>query len=548
MMDKQQMVAKAKALIANSEPEEALDLVSAFLQQDPKHGVLYREALRIAAFFNKTKKEEGRGTISFENAKLSYNQINDSLLNLIAFIENGDLNPEALTPPDTSWKGYYRSHKWQIITAFSTLLIALAALWWVYQNSQDNKAAIEDSKLTVMDCPFPQGDAFNIMLLRFFLPGGGDLYPEGLIAEQLESFCSANQIKAAIEIMKKPEKPDRLMDYATADTIGKMCKAKMVIWGRAEKNGTESEIKTRFKYLGTDGDIALSQIKWQGENQLGAEKTLSSLVSQGELFEDIEKVILLVQGIIATETDKTQLAMNSLENLDMHDSTALLVKGMVLAENYLKVGDNPKALATYDSVLNTHPDYWLARNNKGMLEMQQGDYLSAIEDLSAVIEKKPDNAGLLLARGRAFEMSEQLLPAREDYQKVVDLKAEEAPAAGKLLESAQLKIDKYQEIIEQVEQKDVRRRTAKDTLAIVEAHRSLGQNEQANKLVANSRITHPADPFLLAQQVETLLRQRKKAEAQKVVKDAEKTGVKKEEIAKKSKNLTVKRFLLKGLD
>ena len=106
----------------------------------------------------------------------------------------------------------------------------------------------------------------------------------------------------------------------------------------------------------------------------------------------------------------------------------------------------------------------------------------------------------------------------------------------------------YQQIIEQVEQKDVRRRTAKDTLAIVEAHRSLGQNEQANKLVANSRITHPADPFLLAQQVETLLRQRKKAEAQKVVKDAEKTGVKKEEIAKKSKNLTVKRFLLKGLD
>lgn len=543
MEDKQQILAKAKAHIANSEPDGALDLLRAFLQNQPRYDRLYREALRIAAFYNKTKKEEERGTISFDNAKLNYNQINDSLLDLVGFIETDDLNPAVLQAPANPWQAYYLSHKWQIITAISTLLIALAVLWWVFEGNQQGATTAADNIVTPADCPFQKDDLFNIMLLRFFLPGGGDLAPEGLIAEQLEGFCNANKIAADIEIMKKPEKPDRLADFATADTIGKMCRAKMVIWGRAEKSGPTSEIKTRFKYIGAEGNIALSQIKWQGENQLGAEKTLSSLVSQGELFDDIEKVILLVQGIIASESDNTQLAMRSLENLDTKDSTALLVKGMVLAENYFKTGDNPKALAAYDSVLTTHPDYWLARNNKGMLEMQQGDYLSAIEDLSAVIVKKPDNTDMLLARGRAYELSEQLLPARADYQKVAELKSDNSSEAVKLLRNTEEKIDKYQKIIEQVEQKDVRRRTRQDTLAVLDAHSHLGQNDRTIELVARSRKTRPADPALLAREVETLLRQRKKAEAKRIVTDAVKKGVKKEEIAQKSNSAAVRRFL-----
>jgi tetratricopeptide (TPR) repeat protein len=543
-MDQQQLAEKARPLIDNLETGKALELVKGFLKEDKKYRLLYNEAIRISAFFNQTRKGEARGTLSYETVKLNDNQINESLLDLIGYIESGDLRPEALQTPANPWQAYYQSHKWLVVTAISTLLIAVAVVVWLFKNGA-SEAEEENAEITSQDCPFTSDEAFNILLLRFYLPGG-ELSPEGLIAGQLESFCAANNIAAAVEIMKKPEKPDRLLDYAVADTLGKLCRAKLVIWGQAEKSGAMSEIKTRFKYIGTEGNLALSQIKWQGENQLGAEKTLSSLVSQGELFADIEKVILLVKGIIATESDKAQLALDNLENLDLPgDSVGILVKGMVLAENYLKMGDSTKALSAYDTVLNTHPDYWLARNNRGMLAMQAGNYLEAIEDINAALEKQPDNSNMLLAVGRAYEQSNQLYPAKTAYEKVVRLKEDNAADAAKLLDATTLKIERNERIIKEVEQKNAAQRNLADTLAVVDAHLSLGQNERANQLITSTRKDRPKDPNLVALEVESLLRQRKTAEAEKVVDEAVKTGVRENEILRKTQGKAARRFLMK---
>lgn len=544
-MDKRQVAQQARSLVDNLETGKALDLVKDFLKDDQKYRLLYNEALRISALYNQTRKGEERGTLSYDNIKLNDNQINESLLNLIDYIERDELNPEALKAPATPWQIYYQSHKWQIITAIPTLLIAVVVLVWVLQNGK-NKEEKENAEITSQDCPFTSDEVFNIMLLRFYLPGG-DLSPEGLIAGQLESFCAANNIAADVEIMKKPEKPERLLDYPIADTLGKLCKAKMVIWGQAEKSGAVSEIKTRFKYIGTEGNLALSQIKWQGENQLGAEKTLSSLVSQGELFADIEKVILLVKGIIATESNNSELALENLENLNLPvgDSVGILVKGMVLAENYLKMGDSTKALSAYGTVLNTHPNYWLARNNRGMLEMQSGAYLEAIEDISAALEKRPEDPNLLMAVGKAYESSNQLYPAKDAYEKVVKLKKENAEDASRLLNATTIKIEQNERIIKQLEQKNASQRNLNDTLAIVDAHLNLGQNEKASQIISSARKERPKDANLVGLEVETLVRQRKNAEAEKVVEEAVKTGVKENEIIRKTEGKAAKRFLLK---
>ncbi len=544
-MDKRQLAEQARLLIDNLEAGKALDLVKGFLKDDKKYSLLYNEALRISAFYNQTRKGEERGTLSYETTKLNDNQINESLLNLIDYIEKDELSPEALKTPATPWQLYYQSHKWQIITAIPTLLIAVALLIWVLKNNT-NEEEKENAEITSQDCPFTNDGVFNIMLLRFYLPGG-ELSPEGLIAGQLESFCAANNIAADVEIMKKPEKPDRLLDYPIADTLGKLCRAKMVIWGQAEKSGAVSEIKTRFKYIGEQGNIALSQIKWQGENQLGAEKTLSSLVSQGELFADIEKVILLVKGIIATESNNSQLALDNLENLDLPagDSVGILVKGMVLAENYLKMGDSTKARSAYDTVLNTHPNYWLARNNRGLLEMQSGDFLEAIDDINVALEKRPEDPNMLLAVGKAYEESNQLYPAQDAYEKVVKLKKENAEDATMLLNATTIKIEQNERIIKQLEEKNASQRNFNDTLAIVDAHLNLGQNEQANQLISTVRKERPKDPNLVALEVETLVRQRKTAEAEKVVKEAVRTGVKENEIMRKTDGKAARRFLLK---
>ncbi len=543
-MNKQQLLDKAKALVANSSIGEALDLVKNFLQNDRKYKTLHKEALRLLAFYNKTKREEENDLISFDNAKISYNQTTDRLLNLLGFIEADNLSPDALKEPLTPWQMYYQSHKWQVLSAIPTLLIAIAVLVWALK--KDSVTPQEDTPITESDCPFVDDSDFKIMLLRFYIIAGDNLAPEGLIAEQLETFCSQNNIEAEIEIMQKPKKPDRLINYDDANELGKMCKAKLVVWGRAEKNGAVTEIKTRYRYLGNEGDIEFSQIKWQGEDQIGAEKTFSTLVTQGELLDDIENVILLVQGIIASDADDSQLALANLEKLETSDSTAILLKGMVEAENHLKQGNNEKAIAAYDDVLNTHPNYWLARNNRGLLEMEEGENLKAIEDLSAALEKRPDDADMLLAIGHAYENSDQLYQAKAAYEKVALMESDRSEEASKSLKATQVKIERHERAIKRVEQKNAIQRSRQDTMALLDAHRNLGQTEKTAVLLNNTRLFRPTDPAVVANRIEILLRERKKDEAKKVLDTALRQGVRKEDIVSKCKERTVKSFVLKG--
>ena len=544
-MNKQQLLDEAKALVAKSSLGEALDVVKNFLKNDRKYKTLHKEALSLLAFYNKTKREEENDLISFDNAKVNYNQTTDRLLNLLGYIEADDFSPAALKPPTTPLQAYYQSHKWQVLTAIPTLLIAIVLLVWALK--KDNGAAIEEEgPVTIEDCPFMDNTDFKIMLLRFFLPAGGELSPEGLIAEQLETFCIDNGIRAEIEIMQKPKKPDRVINYDDANNLGILCNAKMVVWGRAEKSEATTEISTRYRYLGDGGDISFSQIKWQGQDQVGAEKTLSSLVTQGELLDDIENVILLVQGIIASDANDPQLALDNLEKLKTDDPKSVLLKGMVEAENHLKQGDNQKAISAYDDVLDSHPDYWLARNNRGMLEMQEGENLKAIEDLTAALDKKPDNPDMLFALGHAYENSDQLYMAKSVYQKVVLLKTDKEEEASQSLRDTEMKIKKHERAIEQIERKNLTRRTQHDTMTLLDARRNLGQTEKTAVLLNNTRLFRPTDPAVVATRIENLLREHNKTEAKKVLDTALQQGVKQEDIANNCKEKTVKNFVLKG--
>ena len=254
-----------------------------------------------------------------------------------------------------------------------------------------------------------------------------------------------------------------------------------------------------------------------------------------------------MQGIIASDANQPQLALDNLEKLDTKDSTALLMKGMVQAENHLKQGDDKKALNAYDKVLETHPNYWLALNNRGVLEMQAGENLQAIEDLSVALTKRPDDPNMLLALGKAYENSEQLLPAKAAYEKVIALKSDNAPQAIRLLEATKIKIIKNEDAIRRIERKDVSRRTIRDTIALLDANRNLGQNDRTTSLLTNIKLIRPSDPALVAREVETLLRQRNEEAAKKVMADAIKKGMKKEDIANNCRDISVKKFVLKGI-
>ena len=73
-----------------------------------------------------------------------------------------------------------------------------------------------------------------------------------------------------------------------------------------------------------------------------------------------------MRQVTALQPSKCWKAMNAPE-----DTTAHLLKGMVLAEDYITSNQDEK-LGILQPIIEVHPEYPLARNNRGILNYQKG--------------------------------------------------------------------------------------------------------------------------------------------------------------------------------
>jgi tetratricopeptide (TPR) repeat protein len=539
-MDKQTLIRTASALIAEAETGKAIDLVKDFLKNDSRYQVLYREAVHLSAQFSKTKKDEEKGIVSFDNAKLAYSQVNNSMLSLLDYIETDNLNPDTISAPMTGWRAVFQSNIKLILIAAPLLIISAAVLVILLRidKPDDGNGSVQN----VEACPvnFQEGME-NILVLPFFRPAGDVIQPEGLIVERLEEFGNRLNLSSSIDVeLCSNFSPKKLLNYDEADKMGRDNKARLILWGRAEKGAGNTVIKTRFKYLGENDTIQFNRLRWQGEKQIVTDKVLSIITSEGELTNDVEATLMLALGIIAHQTGNKEGAIAALEAAIVTDSTSILQKNMLLADTYIDAKQPDKARAALDTLLVTHPKYWLGRANRATLSMQAGDYLTAVDDLTVALEKKPDEPDLLLARGRALLKSEQLYPARQDFEKFVQKNPQrEAEVKDDLMETNK-RILANETILRQIKTKPSSNLTRKDYIAGADASRQLGDSQTTRQYVTKGLEVAKDNPKLIAIQIDNLLREKKKEEAKSVFRDALRRGVKKEEITKHS--LAVKKM------
>lgn len=538
-MTKQLLLVQARAYISDAEPGKALDLVEEFLKGEKRYKNLYRSSLQLSAQLNKVKRDEERSVISFENAKLAYNQVSDQLLTLLDHIENDNLNPEPSGPEASLLKTAYQSNKLLFLLGLPSLLLSVVVLLLLFREggNKDEDAAVAQLEECVITFP---DTTLNIMLLPFFRPSADPIQVEGLILERLEDVSSRLGLRTDVELCQEYE-PVALLNYPDADRIGRRYKAGMIIWGRAEKGKDFNVIKTRYKYLGESDTIEFNRLKWQGEKQITSDKVLSIITSQGELTEDIEATVMLALGLFADQTGNKEAALMAFENARVTDSSAVLVKNMMLADAYIEKNEPEKAQASLDTLLATHPNYWLGRNNRAMLRIQNGDNLGAIDDLSVALEKRPTDPDMLLARGTAFERSDQLYPAKSDFEKFSTANPERADEVKEKLKITNEKIKRLEGVVRQTQMKPAKNITQRELIVAADASRQLGDTRQTQQLVAKGLAVSPDNPKLIAIQIENLLKENKEAEARNVLENALKRGVKKEEIIQHSKIL--KNFL-----
>ncbi len=554
-MDKLTLIQTAREQLVEGNTEQALKLVNVFLADKPEYRKLFAESLYLNSLFSKTKLEQAARTISFDNAELSFGQVRKGLFNLMDFIENNDLNPEGLFSESSIVNQASQANKWIFIIGVPLILLTIAVLILVKKiGSNSNSDAQTDGNLTDCSVLFKDTTSKNFLIIPFYKPSGGDAKPEGLVIDRLAEFCSGiESFKNADFEICSGYVPDRTLSYEEGEKKGLQNKATIVIWGLIDEKGDKTAIKTRYKYLGNkdiDGKIPFTQMnqigdfKGAGEQVVVTENVLSVIASSGELTQDLENTLKLLVGMIAQLDGDVDAAIAAMQSVQSEDSTANLMKYMVLADNFIAKNEPQKAKVALDTCLEWNQNYWLGRNNRANLQISSGEYIGAIEDLNIALIKRPEDTDMLLSRAIAFKKSEQLYAAEKDFETIIKINPNKEPFLRETLKETKVEIKRLEKIVEPTKNKmNTSKVTRQDFVKAATASSKLGNTAVTKELVTKGLEMDKNNPELIAIQIDNLLKENDLAKAKLILREAVSRKVSPELIAKQ--NINVARFVKK---
>lgn len=435
-MKKSELIDQIKHWVGEAEFEQALQRLLGFLDRDPKYRRLSKIARKTQALLNKTKGDERRGIISFDNAKLNYNIVSDSILQLLNNLEQNELNPPRYAIEKD------KTPKWQLMVSILTLVVLLAGLaFWMFNKS---------NPISTKDCPaFEKSSEFNVLLLPFDNLDGTNLAPHKQIKKGLADKIEEYQLQgqADVEISERDLGENNAMTTSEAQSIGWECEASLVMWGSSETVDNQKEIIANYKLIKKDRlDLDMLQIDEEAES-IQKVKRISGITADGLLTKNVDLIIRAFFGLAAHEMGNYEIAIenlqpvaNSIDPANVQDSSALMMIQTTLADSYINTGQSDMAIAAYDKVLERHPGYKLANNNKAILLYQNQQYEEAIPYLNNVIQMDTSNWMLRKVRADSYYQINKLDKAQVDY-KAIQQKEPSNPKVNQRIKSINKKMD-----------------------------------------------------------------------------------------------------------
>lgn len=526
-MDKLAFIAEIKRLVGKADIEQALQRLVEELEK--ANSSLANDAIQAQSQFQKTQKDEKQGLVSFENAKLSYNQVTDQILDLLEALKKESSS-------DIQAKPARRLLPWII----GGVLALTGAVALVFINKKEAPTPVTDNF-----CPvFEDTTAFKIMVLPFRpIEFGGNEAPSNDIHRQIkgklaELLKSVPGINAKIEYYNiDPVKDEnRYPDVADdAEKIARNCNAQLIIWGTSEKQASgQNIVLTKYKFRKIEN---LTKLLITGNTEVDTITSLTSIFTQGLLTDGIFANMQLLFGVIANEMGKPKEAIAQLEQVQPTDSSTTVLVNMALSNSQLAANQPEKALESLNKVLETHPGYWLAANNQAVLNYELGHTTEALQTVDAFIDQ-----------GNKDKLAEAYMTRSALHLKVQSLdKAEEdINAASKLAKSkddrdlqqlrleitaekkAQLKIKKEAELNLQANPQDTKELEKK-----ANADKKLGNKQEAISAAKAAFENHSTDPGVY----KILLEDAAKTDTnlfKKVAKKAAQAGISRKELSKDS--------------
>lgn len=407
------IIAEVRRLTANFETDQALEKLAAYLESAaPDQKAWLNTILQFRAQWEKAQQDERLGISDPADLQRAYNQVNHQLLEALTAIEAGR-KPGGAGLAAPAAKGW--------LIGGGLLLAALLglAVWYFTGGLQPVAPPVEEEP-TVGECPvFADNSQFNVLILPFKSLRGEALEIHSVIKDRLALESERYRLPASVKVramdLAKEEYPSTGVEAAQ---LGEDCRAQLVIWGTTEAKQSGDIILTRFRFLNLGERFSLTKLQMNEAMEVDTLSSLSSIATEGLLTEDIEYNIKLLFGVIAHESANNHLAVQLLEGAEVKDSSASLLRGMIMADSYLALNDREKAVSSYNRVIEQHPNYSLARNNRAMLLYQQQQYEAAAVDLCTVVENNPKDANARALRASAYLKANRLDKAEEDIEQL----------------------------------------------------------------------------------------------------------------------------------
>lgn len=443
-MDKAAAIIKIRKQLTAGNIEAALQLLIDNIKPERNNlRDLNNRAIQTKVQLEKTQRDELEGVISFENSKLSYNQITRQVVNLVDEWENP---PEPSTAESLVSRGKF-TPKMVLVTAI--LFVFAGIIIWQVRSSKGNDLGVISA---IDDCPKFDSEAFNIMVLPYnsFRDPEAKSSPHRALATRLDRFKNDFSGNFKTNVARKDGPAPN--DDNQAIQIAQHCMAELAIWGEYEHfipANLGTIVTTHYKYIAPSETFEFTMLNVgedflvSGENNasniptrgffIDTIQTYSQIINEGDLTDELENQFRLLFGVAVLQSGDPLGAAAILETTEPKDSSSRLLKEMTLAESYIKNGDKAAAVKAYDRALETHPNYWFATNNRALLYYEKGDYVETIETLNRSLREAPDNLNALTVRGAVRIKTRQLKEAEEDLQEAKRLneQQEEGSDTGK---------------------------------------------------------------------------------------------------------------------
>jgi tetratricopeptide (TPR) repeat protein len=421
-MDKATVINEVKALIGKAKMEDAISSLSTFLEQKAgRYDSFNNRLLAIQSHYSGIRNKENRALISHEETQRAMNQVADQLIRLLEDLGKVDEKKEGAS--------ILKKNRQSLFAVMGLLALAvIATVNWRFGNSQethgDSQALIANpNKIPIQE--FAPDALFKILVMPFKPDLGALTTVHKNIQLRMGILADKQRIKIDSKIYPlDPSSEAYPLQSLQAEELVKNWNADLVIWGSTYQEKNQNTTLTRYKFLTQDEYFKFHKLSLNDTDGTLVDTltTVSAIATDGVLTEDIEDILL---GIVAFMKKDYKDAIAFLEEANVNDSLAVLLKNMFLAEIHIMEGDLDKAIEAYDEVIETYPDYALAHNNRGMIYFDQGQPGPALVDFDATLAINQNDENVILSRGKAYEKLGLWKQAREDYTSVIQVKSGE---------------------------------------------------------------------------------------------------------------------------